>query len=904
MPAAGEVRRAVGVAAAGRMLAALAAVSALLALAGWWLGQPALASAVPGHPAASPVAAAAILVAAAAVSLPEPSVRLVRAAGGTALLASAASLLRPWAPATPAEAAGLLLLGAGLLATGRHSGAARAGRAVLAILAATAYGLLLDALWPGAAVALLPVPSAVGLAAVSGAALLLAPGGTPLARLLARDDIGGRLARWTFPASLLGLPALAFLQLRAAAAGLAPAPTLPRAVVGSAVLVAALAWAAAAIASRAEAQRVAVESRHQAVVDSAAEAILTFRPDGAVVLANRSAEALFQRNREALLGAPVWPLFAAKDRGRLQDGTASFLAHGDRGLVGRTVQVHALRPGGEEVPAEVSIGQWTSAEGPFFTAIVRDVSRRQTIEEALRAARRDAEAAARAKSDFLANMSHEIRTPMNAVIGMTGLLLQTRLDAEQKEFATTIRNSGEHLMTVINDILDFSKIEAGKLELERIPVDVRALVEDAVDIVAHRAREKGLEVGALVEPEVPAAIHGDPARLRQVLLNLLSNAVKFTHDGHVVVRVAAMRQAAGPWQLQFRVEDTGIGIAPEAAGRLFQMFSQVDSSTTRAYGGTGLGLAISKRLTELMGGTIGVESTPGKGSTFHVTIPVEEAPVPARPATAPDPASLAGRRVLVVDDGATNRRVFRLQCEAWGMRVEEAADGEAAARRLEQGERFDLILLDHEMPALDGPRAAARLRRADPATAIVVATSVGDVAVAYPPDLRVAAILTKPVRQAQLLECITHVLAPRADRPGASGPSPTGRAKGLRILIAEDNPVNQKVAFRMLEKLGYQATVAGDGEEAVAAASKALDAGAPFQLVLMDVQMPRMDGLEATRRIRALAGPAVRIVAMTADVMPGDRERCLQAGMDDFLPKPVRLEALSALLGQVEARQA
>ena len=907
MRPAGERRRAVWLAALGRTLAAMATVAALLVLVGAITRHPAYQRVLPGLLLASPFVAGAFLAAALALFLMRVSPRASQALAVAALAVGLAAAARPIAG--PYEAAALVLLAAGilLLASGRRT--AVAAQLVLALVAVWGYGTLLQEAWPGAAGARypIPVPSAFALLGLGVAALLLAEPDKAILGVVARDDTGGRIARRLLPAALIGIPALAFVEYLAARAGLVEEPSVASVVAGAALLVALVGALAAGSASKADIQRTAAESRYQAVVDSAAEGILTFTPAGKLVLANRSAEAMFERNTEQLVGQNLGALLTARDRGRLEDGVAEFLESGDTALVGRTVQMHGLRAGGVEFPIEVSVAHWRTHDGDYFTAVVRDVSRRQMIEEALRAARKDAEAAARAKADFLANMSHEIRTPMNAIIGMTGLLLETKLDGDQLDFANTIRSSGDHLMTVINDILDFSKIESGKLELEKIPLEVRRLVEESLDLVAHRAQEKRLEIGYLIEGEIPAAIYGDPARLRQILLNLLSNAVKFTREGEVLVRVRSRPKAeAGQHEVEFLVQDTGIGIPPEGIGKLFQMFSQVDTSTTRAFGGTGLGLAISKRLTEMMGGQIGVDSVPGEGSTFHFTVQAEEAPMPEKHKAHSRAELLTGRRVLVVDDNATNRKIFRLQCERWGMRVREAAEPETALEWVRQGENFDLAILDHQMPGMDGAQLAVEIRKYLPADKlpIILASSLGDKPDSYGPELSISSFLTKPVKQSQLLDALVDTLAPEMEEPAAvaapvAAAAPT--AKALRILLAEDNPVNQKVATRMMQKLGYAVEVANNGEEALAAAKGAVVAGKPFDVIFMDVQMPKMDGLEATRRIRAELEGHIHIVAMTADAMPGDRERCLAAGMDDYISKPVRMEVLSGVLARREA---
>jgi PAS domain S-box-containing protein len=689
--------------------------------------------------------------------------------------------------------------------------------------------------------------------------------------------------------------------------------------------------------------------RIRLIVDASQDAFVAMDAEGRIADWNSQAEATFGWTREEALGRVLADtIVPPQHRDAHRQGMARFLATGEGPVLNQRLEVSALHRDGREFPVELTITPIRRDGSYLFGAYIHDITRRKQSEAELTAAKENAEAANRAKSDFVANMSHEIRTPLNGVIGMTDLALETPLTAEQAEYLTLARASADALLAVINDILDFSKIEARKLELDAVAFSLRGRLAEVMKVLALRADEKGLELACHVPAEVPDALIGDPLRLGQVLLNLAGNAIKFTESGEVVVHVdvdgqttesapsarddGVARPTSAPpdVRLHFTIRDTGIGIPLAKQASIFEAFSQADSSTTRKYGGTGLGLTISSQLVAMMGGRIWVESEPARGSRFHFTARFD---VPQGTPTASDairPADLQGLAALVVDDNATNRRILEEMLSHWGLRPRLANGGPEALAILSdavaEGEPFPLVLVDGHMPGMDGFELAERIRRQPDlaATAILMLTSAGrqgDIACCR--ALGIDAYLMKPVSQSDLLNAIYKALGkplPVEIESAVTDVHP--RLRPLVVLLAEDNMVNRKLAVWLLEKHGHTVVVAGNGREALAAlgivpevsgthesggerrASREArhdrqDAAAPprlgarmnFDLLLMDVQMPDIDGIEAARRIRqheATIGGHIPILAMTAHAMKGDRERCLEAGMDGYVSKPVQ----------------
>ncbi|HTX20191.1 MAG TPA: PAS domain S-box protein [Bacteroidota bacterium] len=643
------------------------------------------------------------------------------------------------------------------------------------------------------------------------------------------------------------------------------------------------------------------EARFRELYDGAPVGYHEIDRDGRITSVNRTELAMLGFNAEEMLGHFVWEFVKDPQESEARVRTKLATRSGDVSSGERTY----LRKDGKEVPVLIDERLQRDAEGRVrsIRTTLQDISQRKAAESALREAKEAAEAATKAKSEFLAAMSHEIRTPMNGVIGMTDLLLNTELSDEQREFAETIRTSGESLLTVINDILDFSKIESGRIELDQHPFELVSCIEEVFHLMSPKALEKNLDLLYLIDPKVPPYVVGDVLRLRQIIFNLVGNAVKFTSSGDVYVSVGLNKSEDGKIELEFSVKDTGIGIPEAKRDRLFKAFSQVDSSTTRRFGGTGLGLAISSRLVELMGGRIWVESTEGKGSNFHFTAVMTASPVSTAPKVflKGNIPELRQKRVLIVDDNPTNLHILTLQCSQWEMIPRSTTSPAEALSWVRKGDPFDLAILDMLMPGMDGAALGKEIRALRPGTSlpIILLTSSGKFGgEGEQAEGIFSAYVSKPIRQSQLYEIIVGQLHSSSSVvPSRHAPQTFDRelAKRLpmKILVAEDNTINQKLTLRVLKQMGYEGEVAEDGRQVLTALETSR-----YDLIFMDVHMPELDGLDTTRYIVAHYAPQDRpvIVAMTADAMVGDREKCLEAGMDDYLSKPISIETMQQTL--------
>ena len=658
---------------------------------------------------------------------------------------------------------------------------------------------------------------------------------------------------------------------------------------GVVLLMGGLALIAAIMDRRAEAaeiRRAQSEGFLQSVIDNSADGVMTMDANLVVRTCNPAAAHLFGKAANVVIGKSLKALILgdvhveAASRGETEYRTAN-----------------ARREDGSACPIEYALTEMTYGGERLYVCQMRDISVHQEIENTLRLAKEEAEQASRAKSEFLAIMSHEIRTPMNGVLGMAGLLLSTDLTTKQREYGEAIQESGDLLLIVLNDILDFSKIEAGRLELDIKDFDLAEVVDSVLYLSSTRVHAKGIDLAAFIEPDVPRRLRGDPSRLRQILNNLVGNAVKFTDAGGVSLTVSLQSASPDAIYLRFSVADTGIGVATEHHDRLFKRFSQGDASTTRRYEGTGLGLAIARRLTDLMGGSIGFDSTPGKGSTFWFTCRLEPAASPIRDPRRALSRDLRGRAILAVDDNVTNRMILEAQLRSFGMVPTVVADATSALAALDQaaevGTPFAIVVVDHLMPDVDGVELGRRIR-AHPThrglkLVLFSSSHLGADALAGT-HVKFDAIITKPTSQIVLMETLANLWSPSrisaTSSKGARPLAPPSPVDGtpLRVLLVEDNEMNRKLGIAVLDIASYHVDIAHNGVEALKTAFLQ-----PFDVILMDVQMPEMDGIEATRRIRARErrGERIPIIGITAGAMPGDREKCLAAGMDDYIAKPI-----------------
>jgi PAS domain S-box-containing protein len=936
------------------ILIALVLIYGSLVLAGWLFGVPALQQPIAGAGMASAASALAVMLTAIALRLlmREPETvgnRLeVTLYGSGALLIGVASLaltvpglreLVHYIVLTSASVPSTTLIGpssvsaslavmfvstATLLLQGRSRWASSLAGflAGLTIVFSFFVGTvwLYGASWsaPVARFIEMTLPDSVALALVS-AAILLARPQAGLPALLASPHSGGRMARHLLVALVLLPVTVGSLTLLGVRQGLyEPGFGLAILVVTVVALVAGLLWVVArrldeSAVARVEIERALTQLQDQTrfTFDSICEALIAMDGDGVITDWNKEAERMFGWSREEAIGRSfAETVVPASHRDLHKESLEAFRSSGGGQIFSKQLEMSVLHRDGYEFPVELSISPVRSGDTATLWAFIRDVSERTRLARQLADARDQAVEASRLKSEFLANMSHEIRTPLNAIIGMSDLMIRRQLPDEVRDYAVTIHDSGETLLTIVNDVLDYSKIEAGKLSLEITEFQPVSLVEGTAELAAGKAREKGLSLSTFIDSEIPAVGRGDPGRIRQVLLNLIANSIKFTESGEVIVRATLEESVDDAVVVRFSVSDTGIGIADDTLLRMFEPFTQADGSVTRKYGGTGLGLSISKRLVELMGGQIGAESGLGEGSRFWFTVPL------ARPAkraqVTPSRLVFHDVRLLVVNGPPGASGIIQAYAASWGIACDRAETGEEALHVLRReaaaNAPYDLCIVDFELTYSDAIALAQSVRKySDLAETKLILVSAFDDRDMAAEALKAgySAYLTKPIRQSRLYDCIVSVLTRESDKESqAAAPAAavqvtgeesgsTTEAAGL-VLVVEDNAVNQKVALLQLKELGFSGHAVSNGYEALDALSRA-----EYCLVLMDCQMPEMDGFEATRRIRtteARTGKHIPIIAMTAHAMSEDRYKCLSAGMDDYLSKPVTRRKLKEVL--------